>query len=76
MIGTSKKTPCNNPSLLYWPLPWFNRLWIVQEVVFNLDIMLMCGDSVLSWARLLMALSIRTKIPGVKVSWGLAAVQY
>jgi hypothetical protein len=44
-------------------LPWFNRLWIVQEVVFNLDVILICGASILSWARLVAALSILEGIP-------------
>jgi hypothetical protein len=44
-------------------LPWFNRLWIVQEVVFNIDVILICDASVLSWARLIAALSILEGIP-------------
>jgi hypothetical protein len=33
-------------------LPYFRRLWIVQEIVFSLDITLICGKSKLSWLRL------------------------
>ena len=38
-------------------LPWFNRLWIVQEVVFNANVCLMCGDTKLPWTRFVAALS-------------------
>jgi hypothetical protein len=37
-------------------LPYFRRLWIIQEVVFNLDITFICGISELSWLRLSTAL--------------------
>ncbi|KAH3953214.1 hypothetical protein HBH64_085480 [Parastagonospora nodorum] len=37
-------------------LPWFNRLWVIQEVVFNNDVILTCCDSELSWSRLVSAL--------------------
>jgi hypothetical protein len=37
-------------------LPWFNRLWIIQEVVFNLDITLMADNLELSWVRFVGAL--------------------
>jgi hypothetical protein len=33
-------------------LTYFRRLWIVQEVVFNLDVTFICGKSELSWVRL------------------------
>ena len=44
--------------LSLFDLPWFNRLWIVQEIVFSLDICLICGDTELSFSRLLVALSV------------------
>lgn len=37
-------------------LPWFSRLWIIQEVVFNNDIILLCCTSELTWSRLTSAL--------------------
>ncbi|KAH4812526.1 hypothetical protein HBI26_135130 [Parastagonospora nodorum] len=37
-------------------LPWFNRLWVIQEVVFNNDVILTCCESELSWCRLVSAL--------------------
>ena len=37
-------------------LKWFSRLWIVQEVVFNVDVVLVFGLAELSWARLTVAL--------------------
>ncbi|KAK7999672.1 hypothetical protein PG990_012272 [Apiospora arundinis] len=32
-------------------IPWFNRLWVIQEVVLNPDVMLYCGSAHLSWTR-------------------------
>jgi len=43
--------------LRFFNLPWFNRLWIIQEIVFSLDIYLICGNMELSFSRLLVALS-------------------
>ena len=37
-------------------LAWFSRLWIVQEIVMNTDIVLICGTSEISWVRLITAL--------------------
>lgn len=39
-------------------LPWFSRMWIIQEVVFNLDVTLICGVAEISWLRLCVALEI------------------
>ena len=47
-----------NEVLRFLSLPWFNRLWIVQEVVFNLDIYLICGGMELIFSRLVVALSV------------------
>ena len=44
--------------LRFLSLPLFNRLWIVQEVVFNLDIHLICGGMELTFSRLVVALSV------------------
>jgi hypothetical protein len=44
--------------LRFLSLPWFSRLWIIQEVVFNLDVVLISGASELSWLRLMKALPI------------------
>lgn len=41
---------------IFLSLPWFSRLWIIQEVVFNVDVLLICGDSQISWARLVAAI--------------------
>lgn len=37
-------------------VPWFRRMWIIQEVVFNLDTVLICGAAEISWARFNVAL--------------------
>ncbi|ORY06039.1 heterokaryon incompatibility protein-domain-containing protein [Clohesyomyces aquaticus] len=42
-------------------LPWFGRLWIIQEVVFNTDVLLICGQAELSAIRLFSALSLYYK---------------
>ncbi|KAH8726013.1 heterokaryon incompatibility protein-domain-containing protein, partial [Phaeosphaeriaceae sp. PMI808] len=39
-------------------LTWFTRLWIVQEVVFNVDIVFLCGNTVITWIRLAIALEV------------------
>jgi hypothetical protein len=44
--------------LKFLNLPWFNRLWIVQEVVFNLEVCLICGKTELPFSRLVSALSV------------------
>jgi hypothetical protein len=44
--------------LLFLSLPWFNRLWIVQEIVFSLEICLICGTTELPFSRLVSALSV------------------
>jgi hypothetical protein len=44
--------------LQFLNLPWFNRLWIVQEVVFNVEVCLICGEVELPFSRLVSALSI------------------
>ncbi|KAH6848479.1 heterokaryon incompatibility protein-domain-containing protein, partial [Alternaria rosae] len=38
-------------------LPWFNRLWIVQEVVFSSEVCLICGDTEIAFPRFIAALS-------------------
>jgi hypothetical protein len=37
-------------------LSWFSRLWIIQEIVLNIDVVLLCGDTKMTWARLIAAL--------------------
>ncbi|RDW57327.1 hypothetical protein BP5796_12777 [Coleophoma crateriformis] len=44
------------PSSLVWPTigrligrPWFNRLWVLQEVLLATSIDVFCGDEVLPW---------------------------
>jgi hypothetical protein len=32
-------------------LAWFTRLWIVQEIVMNTDVILICRDSSITWLR-------------------------
>jgi hypothetical protein len=39
-------------------LPWFMRLWIIQEVVLNIDVTLICGQSELSITKFVAALDI------------------
>jgi hypothetical protein len=39
-------------------LPWFNRLWIIQEVVFSLEVRLLCGKTKLTYSRFVAGLSV------------------
>jgi len=55
--------------------PWFSRLWIIQEIVFNNDITLLCGSSELSWSRLCSALLITQHTrPEAVIAFGAAKV--
>jgi hypothetical protein len=42
-------------------LAWFTRLWVIQEIVFNPDVLLLCGTSEITWVRLLTALRVLQK---------------
>jgi hypothetical protein len=42
-------------------LAWFTRVWIIQEIVMNTDITLMCGTSEITWIRLATAMQILEK---------------
>ncbi|KAF2003428.1 HET-domain-containing protein [Amniculicola lignicola CBS 123094] len=37
-------------------LPWFQRMWIIQEVVSSLDVVVLCGTAEIQWARFVIAL--------------------
>jgi hypothetical protein len=39
-------------------LPWFDRLWINQEVVMNTDVILHCGTSSITWLRFTAAMKV------------------
>ncbi|RYO15439.1 hypothetical protein AA0111_g11665 [Alternaria arborescens] len=61
-------------------LPWFNRLWIVQEVVFNQEVRLIYGGVELSWARFVAAMSILSTLdskrqPSADLSFRSAAMK-
>ncbi|KAH7087846.1 heterokaryon incompatibility protein-domain-containing protein [Paraphoma chrysanthemicola] len=45
----------------FFSLPWFSRLWIIQEITLNIDVLLFCGSYQLSWARLAAAVGILQK---------------
>jgi hypothetical protein len=54
-------------ALKFLTQPFFRRLWIIQEVVFSLDITFICGQTELSWLRLSTALmSDRYKSLGIE----------
>ncbi|KAK7931217.1 HET-domain-containing protein [Apiospora marii] len=38
-------------------LPWFHRLWVVQELVYSTTITMFCGQNTMPWLRLLRVLS-------------------
>lgn len=39
-------------------LAWFTRVWIIQEVVMNTDVTLICGTSEITWARFTAAVEV------------------
>ncbi|KAH4036490.1 hypothetical protein HBI56_114100 [Parastagonospora nodorum] len=57
-------------------LAWFSRLWIIQEVVMNADVVLICGSCDISWFRFSIGLSVyRTKRPSARFIDELEALQ-
>lgn len=36
----------------FFSRPWFQRLWIIQEVVLSREVWIMCGRHILPWRRL------------------------
>lgn len=40
---------------------WFNRIWIVQEVSVSKDVVVQCGEHVVSWAELSAAATLMEK---------------
>lgn len=58
---------------------WFTRLWIIQEVVFNLDVVLIDGASEMSWTRFISTLHLlrdyRQRQLDTQVSDSEAAIQ-
>lgn len=47
----------SNAVLSVFRLPYFERLWIVQEIAFSLEIVFMYGNLEISWLRLLAVLA-------------------
>ncbi|KAF2003415.1 HET-domain-containing protein, partial [Amniculicola lignicola CBS 123094] len=45
-------------------LPWFKRMWIIQEVVFNQDVTLICGTAEMSWVRFFASLNAFKRLLG------------
>jgi hypothetical protein len=45
----------------FFSLPYFTRIWIIQEIVVNCDITLYCGESYISWTRFVIALDVLQK---------------
>jgi len=39
-------------------LPWFRRAWILQEVVVSADLWVVCGDSLINWSQLQLAVEV------------------
>ncbi|KAF2823948.1 hypothetical protein CC86DRAFT_421659 [Ophiobolus disseminans] len=39
----------------FMSLAWFTRVWTIQEVVMNIDIVLVCRSSEITWLRLTIA---------------------
>lgn len=43
---------------LFLNLPWFRRMWIIQEAVLNMDMVLVCGSAELSMVKFVSGLDI------------------
>ncbi|KAJ4361053.1 uncharacterized protein N0V89_001622 [Didymosphaeria variabile] len=65
--------------------PWFNRVWVVQEVALAKDLVVSCGHTTLAWTDLARALEVlrgayrkirtgtdRSRMEGLKPAWALA----
>jgi hypothetical protein len=44
-------------------LAWFTRVWIIQEIVMNMDAMLICGTSEITWHRFTVAIEFLRNLP-------------
>ncbi|TQN67654.1 Heterokaryon incompatibility protein 6, OR allele [Colletotrichum shisoi] len=36
----------------FWNRPWFRRVWVVQEFILARDVLMICGDEAVNWAKL------------------------
>lgn len=52
----------------FFALPYFTRIWIIQEIVVNCDVTLFCGNSYISWTRFVIALDALEKKYATKPS--------
>ncbi|KAF2648158.1 HET-domain-containing protein, partial [Lophiostoma macrostomum CBS 122681] len=55
-IQSSGEMPSVEVMLKALKLHWFSRLWIIQEVVHNIDVMFHYGKAMISWPRFCIAL--------------------
>lgn len=61
----------------FFSRPWWTRVWVLQEVVWAAEMLVICGDRVLSWDKLLDAyLKVKSSVSDLRlqdsISLGLA----
>ena len=73
-LGSQKWTECS----LLLSRRWFTRLWIVQEVALNKDVIVQCGYSYVSWVVLeqLFRHSLRHRVLSLRLQKGLNPSQH
>lgn len=57
----------------FFSRPWFSRLWVIQEVVSNRNVEVLCGDSHVSWDVVALAASYVRRHADTNSHWGMSA---
>lgn len=72
MISGIQHNNNHNWDALAWLFsrPWFNRLWVIQEVNSNPDVEVLCGRVEISWDKVALTAAYIDKHPKIHVSNG------
>lgn len=78
MMGGVKHNDSHDWSALAWffSRPWFNRLWVIQEVNSTPNIEVLCGKARISWDQAALAATYIEKHPKVRLSNGFPGSYY
>ena len=60
----------------FYSRPWFNRLWVVQEVNTNADVEVLCGGHYTSWDIVALGASYIERHPKIYLYWGFPTSYY
>lgn len=55
----------------FFSRPWFSRLWVIQEVVSNRNVEVLCGDSCVSWDVVALTASYIRRHADTNSHWGM-----